>query len=317
MFALIYREYGGPEVLTVGAVPEPHAGPGQVRIRVQAASVNVWDVKVRSGRMKDVVHPAFPVVPGIDASGVVDEVGAGVAGVEVGDEVFGLGSATTAELALLDGWAHKPASMTWAEAAACALASETAQRALEDLRVGDGTVLLVEGASGAVGSAAVQLARALGATVIGTCSERNADYVTSLGAHHTTYGPGIADRVAALDVRRVTAVLDTAGSGSLAELGGLVDDPAQVVSVADFDAPELGARAVRNEPRAIGALETVARLHADGRYRVGVGRVVPLEDAATAHRLSAAGHVRGKVVIEVARWDRQRAARGSAGSFTA
>ena len=316
MFALIYREYGGPEVLTVGSVPEPHAGPGQVRIRVQAASVNVWDVKVRSGRMKDVVQPAFPVVPGIDASGVVDEIGPGVAGVEVGDEVFGLGSATTAELALLDGWAHKPASMTWAEAAACALASETAQRALEDLRVGDGAVLLVEGASGGVGSAAVQLARALGATVIGTCSERNGDYVRSLGAHDTTYGPGIADRVAALGVGRVTAVLDTAGSGSLPELVELVDDPRQVVSVADLHAPELGARAVRNEPRAIGALETVARLYADGRYRVEVERLVPLEDAATAHRLMEAGHVRGKVVIAVARQDRRIGARGSAGSST-
>ena len=86
--------------------------------------------------MRDVVRATFPVVPGLDASGVVDEVGAGVVGVVVGDEVFGLGSATTAEFALLDGWARKPASMTWAEAAACALASETAQRGLEDLRVG-------------------------------------------------------------------------------------------------------------------------------------------------------------------------------------
>lgn len=301
MFALLHHEYGGPEVLTVGEVPEPHAGAGQVRIRVEAASVNVWDVKVRSGRMKDVVRPTFPVVPGLDASGVVDEVGTGVVGVKVGDEVFGLGSATTAELALLDGWARKPSSMTWAEAAACALASETAQRGLEDLRVGEGTALLVEGASGGVGSAAVQLARALGATVIGTSSERNADYVRSLGAHHTTYGPGIRGRVAGLGVGRVTAVLDTAGSGSVAELIELVDDPAQVVSVADFDAPQLGARAVRDEPRAIGALETVAGLHGDGRYRVQVQRVVPLEDAATAHRLSEAGHIRGKVVIAVPR----------------
>ena len=299
MFALLHREYGGPEVLTVGTVPEPHAAAGQVRIRVQAASVNVWDVKVRSGRMQAVFQPEFPVVPGLDASGVVDEVGQGVAGIAMGDEVFGLGSATTAELAVLDGWAHKPASMTFAEAAACALASETAQRALEDLHVGEDTVLLVEGASGGVGSAAVQLARALGATVIGTSSERNADYVRSLGAQHTTYGPGIADRVAALGVGRVTAVLDTAGSGSVAELVELVDDPEEVVSVADFDAPELGARAVRNEPRAIDVLRTVARLHAEGRYRIEVERVLPLEDAATAHRLSEAGHVRGKVVIAV------------------
>lgn len=299
MRALLYREYGGPEVLTVGDVPEPHAAEGQVRIRVHAASVNVWDVKVRSGRMKDVLRPRFPVVPGVDGSGVVDEVGAGVSGVEVGDEVFGLGSATTAELAVLDGWAHKPASMTWAEAAAAALSSETALRGLEDLGVDDGTVLLVEGASGGVGSAAVQLARALGATVVGTSSLRNADYVRRLGALHAEYGPGIAGRVAALGVGRVTAVLDTAGAGSLAELVTLVADPAQVVSVADFGAAQVGARVVRDEPRALRALELVARLHEEGRLTVELASVAPLSDAATAHRLSETGHVRGKVVIAV------------------
>ena len=119
--------------------------------------------------------------------------------------------------------------------------------------------------------------------------------------------------MAALGAGSVTAVLDTAGSGSVAELVELVDDPAHVVSVADFDAPQLGARAVRDE-HAIDALERVAALHADGRYRVEVERVVPLEDAAAAHRLSEAGHVRGKVVIAVARRDLRAAVRGSAGS---
>jgi NADPH:quinone reductase-like Zn-dependent oxidoreductase len=249
--------------------------------------------------MQDVVRVGFPVVPGVDAAGVVDEVGEGATGVAMGDQLFGLGSATTAEFALLDLWARKPASMPWAEAAAAALSSETAQRGLEDLGVGVGSLLLVEGASGGVGSAAVQLARALGATVVGTSSERNADYVRSLGAHHTTYGPGIADRLAQLGLGPVTAVLDTAGSGSLAELVALVDDPARVVSVADFGASAVGARVVRDAPRAVDALGTVARLQAEGAYRVEVERVVPLGAAAEAHALSEAGHVRGKVVVAV------------------
>jgi NADPH:quinone reductase-like Zn-dependent oxidoreductase len=299
MFAVIYTRYGTPDVLTVGEIAAPHAGPGQVRIRVQAASVNVWDVKLRSGRMKDVVSVDFPVVPGVDGAGVVDEVGDGVTGVAIGDPVLGIGSATTAEFALLDGWGRKPDSMTWAEAAAAALSSETAQRGLEDLGVGPESLVLVEGASGGVGSAAVQLARAHGVTVIGTSSARNADYVRSLGAHHTTYGPGLPDRVAGLGLGQVTAVLDTAGSGSLAELVKLVEDPAHVVSVADFGARSVGARVVRDRPRAIGAFEVVARLHSEGAYRVEVERVVPLDAAAEGHALSEAGHVRGKVVIAV------------------
>jgi len=299
VFALLFDEYGGPEVLRVGEVPEPHARPGQVRVRVHAASVNYWDVKVRSGMVKDVAPVEFPSVPGVDASGVVDEVGPGVVGVVVGDEVFGLGSATTAEFAVLDGWAHKPATLSWPEAAASALSSETAQRGLDDLGVGPGTVLLVEGASGGVGSAAVQLARTLGATVIGTSSARNADYVRTLGAHHTTYGPGIGDRVAALGVGHVTAVLDTAASGSLAELVTLVEDPTQVVSVADFGAPALGARVVRDRPRALEALETVGRLQAAGRYHVEIERTLPIEEGPEAHRLSESRRIRGKVVIAV------------------
>lgn len=299
MFALLFEEYGGPEVLHIGEVAEPHAGPGQVRIRVHAASVNYWDVKVRSGMVKDFAPVHFPSIPGVDASGVVDEVGPGVVGVSVGEDVFGLGAATTAEFAVLDGWVAKPPTLSWPEAAASALSSETAGRALEDLVVGPETVLLVEGASGGVGSAAVQLARALGATVVGTSSERNADYLRRLGAHATTYGPGIADRVAALGVGPVTAVLDTAGSGSLAELVTLLDDPAQVVSVADFGAPALGARVVRDHPRALTALETVGRLHAEGRYHVEIERVVPIEEGAEGHRLSESRRVRGKVVIAV------------------
>jgi NADPH:quinone reductase-like Zn-dependent oxidoreductase len=298
MRALRYTEYGGPEVLALGEAPEPHAGPGQVRIAVRASSVNPIDHKVRSGAM-GVDPAALPKIPGVDAAGVVDEVGPGVDGVAVGDAVLGLGSATAAELAVLDLFTAKPETMGWAEAAALPLGAETAARALDLLGVSEGMTLLVEGAAGGVGSAAVQLAVARGATVIGTASQRNHDYLRRLGAVPTTYGEGLADRVRELAPGGVEAVLDTAGKGSLPQLVRLVDEPAQVVSIADFSAPEHGARVTSGGQRATYALAEAVRLHGEGRFAVEVERTFPLAEGAQAHRLSENGHVRGKLVLLV------------------
>jgi NADPH:quinone reductase-like Zn-dependent oxidoreductase len=297
MRALLYSEYGGPEVLSVGEAPEPHAGSGQVRVRVRAASVNPVDYKIRSGAMGG-DPAALPRIPGVDAAGVVDEVGPGVEGVAVGDEVLGVGSATSAELAVLDLFTAKPPSMSWTEAAALPLGAETAARALDLLGVGEDTMLVVEGAAGGVGSAAVQLAVARGARVIGTASERNHEFLRRLGAMPTTYGEGMADRVRDLAPNGVDAVLDTAGKGSLPQLVTLVDDPAQVVSIADFSAPQVGARVTSGgEERAAYALAEAVRLHVNGQYAVEVERTFPLADGAEAHRVSEGGHVRGKLVL--------------------
>jgi NADPH:quinone reductase-like Zn-dependent oxidoreductase len=298
MRALRYSEYGGPEVLAVGEAPDPHAGPGQVRIVVRASSVNPVDYKVRSGAMGG-DPAALPRIPGVDAAGVVDEVGSGVDGVAVGDAVLGLGSATAAELAVLTDFTAKPEGLSWVEAAALPLGAETAARALDLLGVAEGMTLLVEGAAGGVGSAAVQLAVARGATVIGTASERNHDYLRELGAEPTTYGEGLVERVRELAPGGVDAVLDTAGKGSLPELVQLVDVPAQVVSIADFSAPELGARVTSGGKRAAYALAEAVRLHGEGRYTVQVERTFPLAEGAEAHRLSETGHVRGKLVLVV------------------
>jgi NADPH:quinone reductase-like Zn-dependent oxidoreductase len=299
MRALLYSEYGGPEVLSVGEAPEPHAGRGQVRVAVRAASVNPVDHKIRSGAMGG-DPAALPRIPGVDAAGVVDEVGEGVDGVAVGDEVLGIGSATSADLAVLDLFTAKPAFMSWPEAAALPLGAETAARALDLLGVGEGTTVLVEGAAGGVGSGAVQLAVARGATVIGTASERNHEYLRGLGALPTTYGEGLVERVRNLAPQGVDAVLDTAGKGSLAQLVQLVDDPAQVVSIADFSAPELGARVTSGgEERAGYALAEAVRLYGEDKYAVQVERTFPLAEGAEAHRLSERGHVRGKLVLVV------------------
>jgi hypothetical protein len=158
MRALQFRAYGGPEVLEWGEAPDPHAGPGQVRITVRAASVNPIDWKAMSGVMSRGEPMQGTGYLGYDAAGVVDEVGEGVTGVSVGDEVFGRGRSTQAESAVLDAWAAKAPSIDWAVAAAAGVAGETAERWLRLLEVNAGDTLFVDGGAGGVGAATVQLA---------------------------------------------------------------------------------------------------------------------------------------------------------------
>src|SRR4051812_12433489 len=191
MKAVTFGEYGGPEVLRITDVEDPHPGPGQVRVAVRATGVNPIDWKVRSGAMRDAMPVSFPVVDGREAAGVVDEVGPDVTDVAAGDEVFGFAiGGAAAERAIMDDVARKPASVSWEEAAALPVAAETSVRVFTILGgLGEGQTILVNGAAGGVGVAAVQLARARGARVIGTASERNHDFLRSLGAEPTTYGP--------------------------------------------------------------------------------------------------------------------------------
>ncbi|SDB85291.1 NADPH:quinone reductase [Sanguibacter gelidistatuariae] len=300
MRALQFTEYGSPDVLTVAEAPEPHAGPGQVRIRVSAASVNPMDWKIRAGYLAKMSPSTFPVIPGSDAAGVVDEVGEGVQGVAVGDDVFGSGHAVTAEYAVLDHFETKPESLSFVEAAGLPMAVETAARALADVPFSSGDTVLIDGAAGGVGSAAVQLAVARGATVVGTASERNHDYLRSLGAIPTTYGPGLAARVRALTDAPITSAVDIVGGGSIAELVEATGDPARVVSIADFNAGEHGVRVNGGSgERFYGALAEAAALAEEGRYVVAVEQTFPLELGSQAQALSQGGHVRGKVVITV------------------
>ncbi|WP_129338255.1 NADP-dependent oxidoreductase [Cellulomonas endophytica] len=297
MRAARFHEYGDPDVLVVEEAPEPHAGPGQVRVRVAATSVNPFDVKVRAGRLAAVVRVTFPVVPGSDATGVVDEVGEGVTGVSVGDTVFGLARGGAAELAVLTAWAAVPAAWSTEQAAAAGLVSATALAGLAVLGDLAGRTLLVEGAGGGVGSAAVEIAVARGATVVGTASEAGHAFVRSLGAVPVTYGHGLAERVAAVAPQGVDAAFDTAGSGSLADLVALVGDPSRVSTVASSDAAAHGVTMVQGGADAAAHLPAAAALGATGAYTPRVEAVYPLERIAQAHAHVAAGRTRGKVVV--------------------
>jgi NADPH:quinone reductase-like Zn-dependent oxidoreductase len=297
MKAVQFAEYGGPEVLGVVEVEEPHAGPGQVRIAVRAAGVNGIDWKIRAGQMSEQNPIPLPSGTGIDAAGVVDEVGDGVQDVAVGDAVFGSGSSSYAEYAVLVSWAKKPAELSFEEAAGYPVPVETAIRILNQVGVKPGETLLVSGAAGGVGSAAVQIARQRGITVIGTAGERNQDYLRSLGAVATTYGDGLVDRVRALAPNGVDAALDIAGSGVIPELIELTGDPAKVLSIADFAAPEHGAQISFATTNAADAVAEAARLFSEGLFGIPVEKTFPLAAAGEAQAASAAGHVTGRLVI--------------------
>ena len=180
-------------------------------------------------------------------------------------------------------------------------AIETATRALDQLGVGSGSTLLINGASGSVGSAAVQLAVVRGARVIGTASPANHEYLRSLGAEPGAYGQGFAGRVRALAPGGVDLALDVAGSGVLPELIELAGGPEHVVTIADFSgAQEYGVRFSRGDAgRAVHVLAEIGELIESGRFSLPVARTFPLAEVAEAHRVSEDGHAGGKLVLLV------------------
>ncbi|MCC3652130.1 NADP-dependent oxidoreductase [Streptomyces sp. S07_1.15] len=292
-----FAEFGGPGVLRLVDAEEPHAGPGRIRIAVRAAGVNPVDWRIREGQFQQISPLALPAGVGQDAAGVVDEIGEGAEGVEIGDPVFGGGTDTYAEFAVLSAWARMPGGLTFEEAAGYPSVMETALRIIREAGVTSGQTLLVNGASGGVGSAVLQIARDRGITVIGTAGAANQDYLRDLGAVATTYGEGWAERVRRLG--RVDAALDLAGSGVLRELVGLTGDPQKVITIADPAARDVGVRFSGAAGSMTDALAEAARLISEGGLHIPVERSYPLAEAAAAHIDSQAGHTRGRRVIIV------------------
>ena len=299
MKAAQFSRFGGPEVLEIVELPEPHAGSGEVRIRVRAAGVNASDWKKRSGQMDQ----ELPQTMGYEAAGVVDEIGDGVTGVQLGDKVVGVGGggAAQAEFAVLSMWAPIPESLDFVGAAALPSTVETAARALDQLGVTKGSTVLINGASGSIGSAAVQFAVQRGARVIGTGSPATHDYLRSLGAEPVAYGEGMAERVRAIVPDGVDFALDVAGSGVLPELIALAGDAENVITIADFGgAKQYGVRFSRgDEGRAEYAIALAMQLIEEGTFAIPVGQTFSLRDVAEAHRVGESGKVRGKLVLTI------------------
>ena len=306
MISLQYASFGPPEVLEVTTAAEPHAGPGQVRIRVRSAGVTPADAALRAGNSPMSRSLSLPHIPGVDAAGVIDEMGEGVLGHTAGEEVFGavdvlrLGGAS-AEFAVLTFFNHRPPALSWEEAGAAASSVETATRVLDALSLPTDATLLVDGASGGVGSVLVQLAIARGLRVIGTSSKQNQEFLTELGAIPTTYGSGLSGRVQALAPHGVQAAVDVAGAGSVPELVTITGDPDRVVTIADLSAAKHGVRLSHSGPGGgpdgRHGLATAAALAQAGHFRVPIHQAFPLDQAAQAHRLASARGVRGKIVL--------------------
>jgi len=304
MKAITLQQYGGPDALELTEQPAPKVGPDQVLVRVRAAGVNPVDWKVGAGYLDAMQEVAFPLVPGWDVSGVVEQVGLDAGEFAVGDEVMGyvrkdeVQHGTYAEYvaAPVRTLARKPAALDWHQAAGLPLAGLTAYQALHRLGVARGETVLVHAAAGGVGSLGVQIAAALGARVIGTASERNHDFLRGLGAEPVGYGEELPARVRALAPDGVDAALDFVGGGAVEQSQQLLKDPARVLSIADHDVRAKGGHYlfVRPDPADLAALGDLAQ---SGRLTVPVERALPLAEAAESWRLSQQGRTRGKLVL--------------------
>lgn len=303
MKAIVFDTFGGAEVLHKAERATPEPGPGQVRVRVRAVGVNPVDGKIRSGVMEAIFPTTLPAVPGGEIAGVVDAVGEGVDNLKEGDEVLGwsdTGSYAQYALASSAVLAPKPAGLDWTHAAALPVATDGAERVLDLLHLTAGETLLIHGASGALGTIAVQLAVARGARVIGTAGPANQEYVTSLGATALVYGENLVERVRAVAPEGIDAVFDAAGKGALEDSITLRGGTDRIVTTADFRAAELGVVFAEGpQRRNPSRLAELARQAADGTLVTTVGVTYPLAEAAKAQQAGDGGHNRGKIVLTV------------------
>ncbi len=297
-----FHEYGGPDVLRLVDAPVPSAGPGQVRVAVRAAGVNPIDSKILQGFMRAVMPLALPAGLGSDLAGIVEQVGADVESFRVGDEVMG-SSLTPAisEYALADSanLIMKPAGISWDVAGSVAGAGGTAWSVLNRLQIRRGETLLVHAAAGGVGTFAVQLAVTRGARVIGTASERNFDYLESIGAEPVRYGDGLLERVRGMAPHGVDAVLDASGRGEIPLSIELAGGPERVLTLVAFDAADTGIQVFAGgtgDERGP-ALREIVPLIEKGTVIVPIWRAFPLEETAAALHTSNSGHLRGKIVV--------------------
>jgi len=294
--AVVYEQFGGPEVLELRDVPEPHAGPGEVRVRVTAAGLNPMDWGIaRSPEAAARFGISLPAGFGYDFAGVVDEAGPG-AKHAVGDRVYGgaLGRAV-ADFVVVRAEDHlfaTPDGLSDEVASTLPVAASSAAAALAAVGLRAGDTVLVGGAAGGVGIFAVQLAKLAGATVLGTASESTFPFVRKLGAEPVAYGPGLAGRVP-----KITAAIDLFGTETAEAALALGVPPERIATIAAGPTPPGGVRATGGIDAEPGAVEKVADAVAAGRLTVPVAAVFPVEKIRDAVALQAARHVHGKVVV--------------------
>jgi len=305
MKAIRIHEFGGPEVLKYEEVPEPQPGPGEIRIRIIAAGVNPIDWKIRRGLMGKM---PFPMTMGLDIAGVVDAQGQEAASFQPGEEVFAkvsIGQGGYAEYTVVNSAqvARKPKSIGFIESAAIPTAGLAAWQSLFDIAgLEKGQSVLIHGAAGGVGSFAVQFAKWKGAHVIGTASEKNEQFLKSIGADEfIDYKKQRFEDVAG----KVDVVLDTVGGDTFERSWGVLKPGGFLVStvagIPEGLPEKYGVRAQTLMTRADGGeLAQIAAVIDEQPVKPVVTTVLPLSEAQKAHEMSESRHTRGKIVLRVA-----------------
>jgi len=294
--AVRYSSFGDADVLRVVEVDEPHAGPGQVRVSVRAAGLNPYDYKARAGVYG--TDRALPSGQGFEFAGVVDEVGEGVADLSPGDEVLGFTSfAAQAEFVVVKeaNVALKPAGLDWAVAGGIGLVGNAARRSTDALALGPDDTVLVTAAAGGVGLLATQFALATGATVVGTASGRNHEFLRSLGAIPVAYGDGQLERLRAAAPSAYTAMLDNAGAVAVGLELGIAPD--RINSIVDYETPGIGTVGGGRKNRA--ELGELVRAAAAGELVFPILAEYPLARVVEAYRRLEERSGLGKIVLTV------------------
>jgi len=295
-----YNRYGGPEVLDIVEVDEPHAGPGEVRVAVRAAGINNFDSKVRQS---PAIMPnrALPSGQGSEFAGVIDEVGEGSTTAAVGDEVLGWSNfEAQADFVVVpaDQIAPKPSTLGWAAAGGLGLVGNTAERSTRAVTPQRGETVLVSAVAGGVGLFAAQFALADGAIVIGTASEDNHDYLRGLGVIPIAYGPGLIDRLRAAAPHGIDAVIDNAGQETIEVAIELGVNPKRINTIVYFEgAAKYGISTVGGGGKKSEDLARLARLVADGTIVLPIAATYPLAEVRTAYEQLETRHLRGKIVL--------------------
>jgi NADPH:quinone reductase-like Zn-dependent oxidoreductase len=304
MRAVRFDRYGDVNVLRVEDVERPVPGPGEVLVRVKAAGINPGEAAIREGKFATMWPATFPSGEGSDLAGVVEEVGDGVDGARVGEEVIGFTDkrASQAEFVVVeaDHVVRRPPNVPWAVAGGLFVVGTTAYAAVRAVALEPGDTVVVSGAAGGVGSIAVQLAVLAGATVIGLAGADNHQWLADHGVIPVSYGDGVIDRIRAASGGRVDAFIDTFGGGYVElaiQLGVPVD---RIDTIADFAAAE--KYHVKTDGNSAGAtaevLSTLAGLVNQGRLEIPIAGVYPLADVRDAYRELEQRHTRGKIVLE-------------------
>jgi enoyl reductase len=301
--AVVFDHYGPADVLHFIEIPLAVPQPGQVRIRVRSAGVQPFDALFRSGAAHRWVPAAFPQRLGNEWAGTIDELAPDVTGLSIGEGVFGWAMlASYAEHVVVNAtdFVAKPQQMTWSEAGALSASGQTALAAIHGLDVKAGQTLLIHAAAGGVGSFASQIARARGARVIGTASERNHDYLRSLGVSPVTYGHDLTGQIRLVAPDGVDAALVLVDSMEAIQVSlEVVGEQNRIGTVAFSSAArEHGIRQL-GTVRSIERLTELVELYQSGDLQIFLQQEIPIANAAEAHRLIEGGHTRGKIVLTV------------------